>query len=39
LHPKALEEQMIEQDDKKPLAPKVKDESHKPVKHIEETAR
>ena len=40
LHPKAAsEEQMTQQDDKKPLAPKAQDESHKPAKHIEETAR
>ncbi len=26
-------------DDKKPPAPKAKDQSHKPAKHIEETAR
>jgi hypothetical protein len=26
-------------DDKKPLAPKAEDQSHKPAKHIEETAR
>jgi hypothetical protein len=39
LHPKALEEQMTQQDDKKPLAPKAQDQSHKPAKHIEETAR
>jgi hypothetical protein len=39
LDPKASEEQMTQQDDKKPLAPKAKDESHKPAKHIEETAR
>jgi hypothetical protein len=40
LHPKAAsEEQMTQQDDKKPLAPKAQDQSHKPAKHIEETAR
>ena len=39
LHPKASEEQMTQQDDKKPLAPKAQDQSHKPAKHIEETAR
>jgi hypothetical protein len=39
LHPKASEEQITQQDDKKALAPKAKDESHKPAKHIEETAR
>jgi hypothetical protein len=40
LHPKASEEQMTQQDDKKPLAPKAQDQSHKPSsKHIEETAR
>jgi hypothetical protein len=39
LHPKASEEKMTQQDDKKPLAPKAQDESHKPAKHIEETAR
>ena len=30
---------MTQQDDKKPLAPKAQDRSHKPAKHIEETAR
>jgi hypothetical protein len=30
---------MTQQDDKKPLAPKAQDQSHKPAKHIEETAR
>jgi hypothetical protein len=30
---------MTQQDDKKPLAPKGRDQSHKPAKHIEETAR
>jgi hypothetical protein len=30
---------MTQQDDKKPLAPKARDQSHKPAKHIEETAR
>jgi hypothetical protein len=39
LDPKAAEEQMTQQDDKKPLAPKAQDESHKPDKHIEKTAR
>jgi hypothetical protein len=29
----------IIKDDKKPLAPKAEDQSHKPGKHIEETAR
>jgi hypothetical protein len=29
----------IIKDDKKPLAPKAEDQSHKPAKHIEETAR
>jgi hypothetical protein len=41
---KASEEQMTRQssiikDEKKPLAPKAEDQSHKPAKHIEETAR
>jgi hypothetical protein len=39
LHPKALEEQMTQQDDNKPLASKAQDQSRKPAKHIEETAR
>jgi hypothetical protein len=26
-------------DDKRPLAPRAEDQSHKPAKHIEETAR
>jgi hypothetical protein len=42
LPPKASEEQMARKpikDDKKPPAPKAKDQSHKPAKHIEETAR
>jgi hypothetical protein len=44
LHPKDAEEQMTRQssiieDDKKPLAPKTEDRSHKPAEHIEETAR
>ena len=44
LHPKASEEKMTRQpasikDDKKPPAPKAEDQSHKPAKHIEETAR
>jgi hypothetical protein len=30
---------MTQQDDKKPLVPKAQDQSHKPAKHIEETAR
>jgi hypothetical protein len=30
---------MSRQDDKKPLKPKADDQSHKPAKHIEETAR
>ena len=30
---------MTQQDDKKPLAPKAQGASHKPAKHIEETAR
>ena len=30
---------MTQQDDKKPLAPKAQDQSHKPARHIEETAR
>jgi hypothetical protein len=39
LHPKASEEQMTQQDDKKPPARTAQDQSHKPAKHIEETAR
>ena len=39
LDPKASEEQMTQQDDKKPLASKAQGQSHKPAKHIEETAR
>jgi len=39
LHPKAAEEQMTQQDDKKPLAPEAQDQPHKPAKHIEEAAR
>jgi hypothetical protein len=48
LHPKASEEHSEEQmtrqpvaikDDKRPLAPRAEDQSHKPAKHIEETAR
>jgi hypothetical protein len=30
---------MTRQDDKKPLKPKADDQSQKPAKHIEETAR
>jgi hypothetical protein len=30
---------MTQQDDKKPLASKAQGQSHKPAKHIEETAR
>jgi hypothetical protein len=36
---KLWEEPMTQQDDKKPLEPKAQDQSHKPAKHIEETAR
>jgi hypothetical protein len=39
LHPKASEEQMTQPVDKKPFAPKAQDQSHKPAKHVEETAR
>jgi hypothetical protein len=35
----SLEKQIKQQDDKKPLAPKAENQSHKPAKHIEETAR
>jgi hypothetical protein len=36
---KASEEQMTRQDDKKPPATPDADQSHKPSKHVEETAR
>jgi hypothetical protein len=40
LHTRTLsEEQMANQDDNKPLKPKACDQSHKPARHIEETAR
>jgi hypothetical protein len=39
LPPELSEEQMARHDDKKPIEPKAEDQSHKPAKHIEETAR
>jgi hypothetical protein len=40
LHTRTLsEEQMANQDDNKPLKPKASGQSHKPARHIEETAR
>jgi hypothetical protein len=36
---KFSEEHMADQEDKKPLKPKADGQSHKPAKHIEETAR